>query len=169
MINVPPAYEIASENPLQNLEYNKQTISYADAVSYVITIKDNNLLSYFQQLQTIRMNEIYTLPTWNSFQITEQWIVFIRAWKKELRFIHAKNKKNARIIINSLVYHTDGWELCVTWKKRWLCKKEDGQILRRNEISCIFSTLEEWKTYLSPEIDSTGKKKATILEVKRDD
>lgn len=115
------------------------------------------------------MDKLYTLPSGNSFQITQQWIIFIREWKKELRVIHAKNKKNAHITINSIQYHPDGWELCITGKKRWICKKEDGQILPREEIINIFPVLENWSVYLSPEIDSAGKKRETILEIKRDD
>ncbi|MBP6257194.1 hypothetical protein KA405_05910 [Patescibacteria group bacterium] len=60
---MPPAYESIRENPLQNMQYNEQTISYADALNHVLNNNDHNLLSYFQQLQTIRMDEIFTLPT----------------------------------------------------------------------------------------------------------
>lgn len=160
MIDYPVAYGIQKENPSQN---DHTIISLSDALSLVL---DSNYYTYFRWLHTIQMNIRYELPSGNTFAIGEEWIIFMRAWKKERRLIHAKNKKNARITINSLVYHPDGWEMCVTWKKRWICQKEDGQILRRHEISSIFAAIENAQTYLSPDIDSTGKKKATILEVK---
>jgi hypothetical protein len=160
MIDYPSSYEIKNENPLKNDIY---TVAYVDAILASFNYDYN---TYFRSLNNIQLNTKYQLPSGNVFSITEQWIVFIREGKKELRVIHAKNKKNASITINTLLYHPDGWELCVTWKKRWICKKEDGKILTRHDIIWIFSALEKRTVYLSPEVDSTGKKRWTILEVK---
>ncbi len=169
MIDLPPAYESIRENPLQNMQYNEQTISYADALNHVLNNNDHNLLSYFQQLQTIRMDEIFTLPTWNSFQITEKWIIFIREWKKELRVIHAENKNNARIKINSLVYHPDGFLLWISWIKRWICIKQDDQILPRKEVIPIFEAIGNNNTYKTSKNNADWTINKTILVVTLDD
>lgn len=162
MIDLPPSYEITQDMQPQKDLF---TISYAEALACLIDIPNNDYSTYFRVLENITLDTLYELPSGNLFSITLQWIRFIRAWKEELRVIHAKNKKNASISINAIKYHVQGWELCITGKKRWMCKTEHGQILPREEIWAIFKALETNTSYTTPDFTSTGKPNKTILTI----
>lgn len=158
-------YEIPQETPHQN-RYDEHLISWKEAL-YLVWKHSEELEKFFQNLSSIRLDTRYTLPSGNAFLIQEQWILFKRKGKTELRHIHADNHHNASITINTLHYHPQGRELCITGKKMFFCKKEKWQILWRDEIVGIFSSLEQGIPYKSPATHMNGQPRKTILQIKK--
>ena len=153
--------DIEYSQPLERQENQDQAIHLYD-VLWLTWLEE-----YFRKLTWIKRDQLQTLPSWNTFIVTHEGIVFTRNGKEELWIIRATNK-SAGLHIDWLEHSSAWWKVRITARKLWInFKQEEPQILPWEEIAGIFTAIELGKPYTRPQIRPDGKPYELILEVTR--